>query len=186
MTNSKKQVFVFAGLAGSGKDSCTKYLSEKYGAKIFTFTTMLKDTADRFYLEFNRDNLIKISEALRGAFGQDILAKTLAKDVETSTVDMITISNARRIADIEYLSKMPGFVLIEVYADMKKRYERVKVRGEKTSDASQTYEEFVADHQRPTELSILELAKQATEHINNDGTLEQLHSQLDALVKKYS
>ncbi len=185
MTNSKKHVFVFVGLAGSGKNTCTGYLRDKYGADIFSFTTMLKDVISRFYLEFNRDNLIKLSESVRAAFGEDLLAKTMAKDVENASSNMIAIDNARRLADIKFLSQLPGFVLIEVTADIKVRYERVTKRLEKTSD-TQTFEQFVAEHQRPTELSILDLAKHATEHVNNDKNPEQLYAQVDELVKKYS
>ena len=92
---------------------------------------MLKDVVDRFYLEFNRDNLIKISEFVRGTFGEDIMAKTMARDVENSPARLVAIGNARRMADIKYLSLLPGFVLIEISADIKTRYERVKKRGEK-------------------------------------------------------
>ncbi len=176
---------MFVGLAGSGKNTCTGYLHDKYGADIFSFTTVLKDVTARFHLEFNRDNLIRMSEAVRTAFGEDILAKTMAKDVENTSSNMIAIDNARRLADIKYLSQLPGFVLIEVVADIKIRYERMHKRGEKTSD-TQTFEQFIVEHQRPTELSILELAKHATEHINNDGNQEQLCTQIDELVKKYS
>ncbi|OGH71311.1 MAG: hypothetical protein A3G00_03020 [Candidatus Magasanikbacteria bacterium RIFCSPLOWO2_12_FULL_43_12] len=185
MTNNKKHIFVFVGMAGSGKNTCTNYLHTKYAADIFSFTTMLKDVISRFYLEFNRDNLIKLSEAVRAIFGEDLLAKTMAKDVENASSNMIAIDNARRLADIKYLSQLPGFVLIEIAADMKTRFERISKRGEKTSDA-QTFEQFVAEHQRPTELSIFDLAKHATEHINNDGNSEQLYAQVDELVKKYS
>ena len=186
MTNSKQQIFVFAGQMGSGKDTCACYLAEKYGAQIFSFTNMLKDITDRFYLEFNRDNLIGISNAIRSTFGEDIMAKTMAKDVDKSQANMIAIGNARRLADIEYLSKLDGFVLTEISADIHTRYERTKIRGEKASDANQTYEKFVADHQQSTELSIIEVAKQATVHIDNNGTKDELYAQLDRLVKKHS
>jgi len=186
MTSSKKNIFVFVGPMGSGKDTCTGYLAEKYSAQIFSFTNMLKDVTDRFYLEFNRDNLIKISEAIRNTFSEDIMAKTIATDVAKSQANMITIGNARRLADIEYLSKMPGFVLIAISAEMHIRYERTKTRGEKASYATQTFEQFVADHERSTELSIAEVAKQATEQIDNNGTKEELCTQLDNLMKKYS
>lgn len=179
-------VFVFTGLPGSGKDSCLEYLRTKYQAKIYSFTTMLKDILDRLYLEFNRDNLIKLSENIRQTFGEYILAKTMARDVAKSPTNLIAIGNARRPADIQYLSTLPGFILIEVIADIKLRYERVNKRKEKTSDTQQTFDQFVADHQRSTELSILELAKQASEKIDNNGDLKRLREQLDALVKKYA
>lgn len=185
MTDNKKRVYVFVGLPGSGKDTCTKYLSEKYGASIFSFTTMLKDVVERFYLEFNRDNLIKISEFIRGVFGEDTMASTMAKDAEKSPAEIIAIGNARRMVDIKYLSQMDGFVLIEIFADIKTRYERSVKRGEKTSDATQTFEEFVAVHDRSTERTIPEVASHASERIDNNGTMEELYKQLDEIIIKY-
>ena len=181
----KNILLVFAGLPGSGKDTCLDYLKEKYNSKTYSFTDILKNAIDAFYLEFNRDNLIKISECIRETFGEDTLAKAMANKVKTENAQISAIGNARRPADIEYLSKIPGFVLIEIKAEMKTRYERVKTRGEKTSDAKQTFEQFKTDHQRSTELSILEIAKQATEHIDNNGSFDELYQQLDEIIKKY-
>jgi dephospho-CoA kinase len=180
--NDKNILLVFAGLPGSGKDTCLDYLKEKYDSKTYSFTDFLKDGLDSFFLEFNRDNLIKLSECIRETFGEDTLAKAMAEKVKTENATISAIGNARRPADIKYLSKIPGFVLIKIEADIKTRYERIKTRGEKTSDATQTFEQFEADHQRSTELSILEIAKQATEHINNDGNFDELHKQLDKLI----
>ena len=185
-TNKHKTVFVFTGLPGSGKDTCINYLKEKYQTKIYSFTDMLHDTLNRFHLEFNRDNLIKLSEIIRQTFGEDTMAKTLMQDVKKDPANFIAIGNARRLADVEYLSKLPGFVLIEISADIKKRFKRISSRNEKTSDAGQTFEEFEKTHQRSTEISILDLIKQATEHIDNNGSFEKLHVQLDGLVKKYT
>jgi len=179
-------IFVFTGLPGSGKDSCLEYLRTKYNAAVFSFTTMLKDILERLYLEFNRDNLIKLSETIRQTFGEDTLAKAMALNVAKAPTDLIAIGNARRLADIKYLSDIPGFVLIEVAADIKLRYERIKQRHEKENDATQTFEQFVADHERSTELSILELIKQTNEKIDNNGNLQSMHKQLDALVNKYA
>lgn len=182
----QKTVLVFCGSMASGKDTSAEYLKDKYDAGIYSFSTMLADALKRFYLDFNRDNLIKMSETIRGAFGEDIMAKTMAKDVENDVRNIIVVSNARRPADIEYLSRLPNFVLVEIFADPKTRYERLVGRSEKTDDSTKTFEQFMADHQRSTELSILEVAKQATEKIDNNGDFANLHKQLDAIVQKYA
>jgi len=184
MNENKKTILVFTGLPGSGKDTVIDYLKEKHGAIIFSFTTMLHETLNRFHLEFNRDNLIKLSEMIRQTFGEDIMAKTMKLDVEKDSSNFIAIGNARRMADIKYLSQLSGFVLIEISADIEKRFERVSKRHEKTSDTNQTFDDFKATHQRSTELSIIELSKQATKQIDNNGTLEKLYEQLDKIVEK--
>ncbi len=185
MTSNKKLVLVFAGLPGSGKDTCADYLHKKYGADIFSYTTVLNDLVGRLYLEKNRDNLIKMSECVREKFGDDILAKIIAKDIEKSPSNFIVISNARRVSDVKYASALPGYVLIKVVVDIKIRYERVHGRAQRADDHKKTFEEFEAEHQRSTELSIAELAAQATERVNNNGTPAELEKQLDALARKY-
>ncbi len=181
----KKIIFGFTGSIASGKDTAGDYLEKKHNGKNFSYSDMLGDVTKRFYLEFNRDNLIKVSEMIREKFGENIMAKTMAKDIEKDDHHITSISNIRRLADIEYLGKLPGFVLVSIEADLEVRYKRLTNRGEKTDDNNKTYEQFLEDHQRSTELSILEVVKQAKEKIDNNGSLEELHKQLDELVKKY-
>lgn len=182
---SDKLVIVFAGQMGSGKDSAAFYLRDKYGASIYSFSTMLEDALRRFYLEFNRNNLVKMSEMLRETFGDNIMAKTMAQDVEKDPNKLIVISNARRIADIEFLAKFPNYILSEIYADVETRYNRVNNRGQRPDDTTKTFEQFKEDQKRSTEISIAELLKQATEKIDNSGTPEEFHKQLDKLIEKY-
>lgn len=126
-----------------------------------------------------------MSECIREKFGEDTLAKAMAKKVINKGGNICAIGNARRLADVQYLSQIPGYVLIKIDADIKTRFERVKMRNEKESDATQTFEQFEADHKRSTEISILEIVKQATEKINNNGNFDQLYDQIDMIVKKY-
>ena len=182
----KRTILVFVGQISSGKDTACDYLTEKYNAKKYSFSDMLRDTLDRFHLDKNRDNYIKLSEIIRGTFGEETMAKTIAEDIKADNIDIKTIPNARRLADIKYLSKLPGFVLIEISADSKTRYNRLIERGEKSDDNTKTYEEFLEDNNRSTELSISDIAKQATEHIDNNGTLEELYSQVEKILNKYA
>jgi len=178
----EKKVIAITGLMSSGKGTAAEYLKEKYGASTYTFSTMLKDALSRFYLPNTRDNLIKISEWTRNTFGEDIMAQTMAKDVEKDTNTLIVIEGVRREADIEYLQKLPGYTLIEIVGDPKIRYERLTHRTEKADDQTKTYEQFLEDHKRSTEMSIIEVAKKANTKIDNNGNLEHLYSQLDAIV----
>lgn len=181
---TKKIILGFTGQLASGKGTVAKYYEEKYGASTYRFSTILRDLADRLYLPQSRDNLIKMSECVRATFGEDILAKAMAKDAEADKHELIVVEGIRRLADIEYLFKLPNFVLIEIFADPKTRYGRLIKRGENTDDKSKSYEEFLADHQRSTELSVLDVIKNANERIDNNGTIQSLYAQLDALIKK--
>lgn len=182
---NNKLIFGFTGLMVSGKGMSTKYLEEKHGADTFRYSTILRDILDRIYVEQSRDNLIKISEGVRGIFGENTLAKAIAGDVEGAAAELVIVEGIRRLADIEYLAKLPNFVLVEIFADSKVRHERLMKRGENTDDTTKTYEQFLSDHRRSTEITIPDVVKLATEHVNNNGTTEELYATLDALVARY-
>ncbi len=183
--STKKIILGFVGLPASGKGTVAQYYQKKYGASTYRFSTMLFDLIQRIHLETNRDNLIKMSEAIRSTFGEDTMTKVMAKDAENDKHNLIVIEGIRRMADIDYLSRLPNFILIEIFAEPRTRYERVIKRSEKADDKTKTFEQFMEDHKRSTEMSIPEVAQHATEHINNNETIENLYQQLDELIKKY-
>ena len=184
-TNDNKLVLGFVGLLSSGKGTAAKYLEKKYTADTYRFSTMLRDLCDRVYLEHSRDNLIKMSEAIRHTFGEETMARVMAHDAKNAKNNIVIVEGIRRMADIEYLSRLPNFVLIEIFAEPKIRYERLVKRNENPDDGAKTYKQFLADHQRSTEASIPEVAARATERIDNNGNIENLRGQLDKLVDKY-
>lgn len=181
----QKLILGFTGLPASGKGTAAKYLENKYHAGNFRYSTILRDLTRRLSLEENRDNLIRMSEIVRHEFGEDTLAKAIAKDAQQSEEKLIVVEGIRRMSDIEHLAKLPNFVLVEIFADIKTRYQRLKIRGENADDNTKTFEQFEADHQRTTEASIPEVAKHATERVDNNGSIENLYILLNNLVKKY-
>ncbi|MBD3311082.1 MAG: AAA family ATPase [Candidatus Magasanikbacteria bacterium] len=182
---TNKIILGFVGPLASGKGTSASYLKEKYAANTHRFSTMLRDMLDRIYLDKSRDNLIKMSEAIREKFGEDIMAKAMAGDAKKDPNNIVVIDGIRRPADIEYLSQNPDFILVAIDADIEKRYERIIKRGENADDKSKTFEEFQADHQRSTEVTIPGVMAEADENIDNNGSLQELYSQLDKLVNKY-
>jgi dephospho-CoA kinase len=182
----KKIILGFTGQMASGKGTAASYYRDNHSASTYTFSDMLKDALKRFHLEINRDHLIKVSEFVRNTFGEDTMARTMSLDVADDTHSLIIVEGIRREADIAYLHEMPGFVLVRIEADMETRYERLIARDEKADDSSKTFESFVADHERSTERSIMNIERQATEVIDNNGDLANLRAQLESLLHKYS
>ena len=181
-----KLILGFVGEMASGKGTVVSYIKEKYGGASYGFSTMLRDMLLRLYLPQTRDNMIDLSVWIRGHFGEDVMARTMANDIEKDPHDIVAVEGIRRPADIEYLKKLPGFHIIEIVTDERTRYDRLVKRAQNPGDAAKTLEEFQADSQKPTEVSIREVAKDATERVDNNGTVEELQQQLDALIKKYA
>ncbi len=178
-----KKILVFTGLPASGKGTAAKYLVEKYQAKSFRFSTIMRDLLDRLYLPQSRENMSHISIVLRQNFSEDIFAKVMAEDASRVEASVVVVDGARRLADVEYLGKLPGFRLVSIEAAMKIRYERLTKRGENPDDKNKTWEQFQEDHNLETELSIPALMAKADVVINNDGSLEDFYKQLDKLVE---
>ena len=107
----------------------------------------------------------------------------MAKDVEKANEDLISIDGIRRQADIECLKKIKGFILIQVQTSPKTRYKRLIDRNENKGDTNKSYEEFLADSKKEADADIPKVMKTADYAINNDGTLENLHNQIDKIVK---
>ena len=180
-----KHIIVLVGEIGSGKGTVADHIVAHYNASYHRFSSMLRDVARRLYLPESRDVLISVSEIVRSKFGEGTLANVMAKDVEYDDHELIIVDGARRMADVEYLSKLEGYHLIYVTTTIETRYERVKNRGEKVDEKNMSFEQFKKDNERSTEVSIHEVASYAEKTINNDGTLEQLHAQVEALLTEY-
>lgn len=181
---SQKIIIGFTGLMASGKDAAKKYLEEKYGAESFRFSSIMRDVLKRINVEMSRTNLSAVSLCLRQTFGEDLFAKVIASDAQNANSDIVAVDGVRRLADIAHLSKLDGFHLVAIEADPKIRHERLVKRGENVGESEKTYEQFIADHQAETELTIPEVMSKADLRINNNGNFEDLYKQIDELVAR--
>ncbi|NCB45169.1 MAG: hypothetical protein EOM59_21480 [Clostridia bacterium] len=82
------------------------------------------------------------------------------------------------------LKNLPNFFILAVDADSKLRYERMKARNENEGDSSKTYEDFLKDENAEADRQIPGVIKTADFLIENNGTLEELHRQIDKIIEK--
>lgn len=177
-----KKIIALVGQIASGKGLASDYLIQKHNAGYYRFSTILRDIMTRLHISHSRENLVKTSEMVRGTFGQDILAKVMAEDVENDTAEVVIIDGVRRIPDIKYLKKLDGFTLVHITTNERTRYERIINRGENDGEQELTFKQFQKDNHRSTETTIAEVAAQATITIENNTTTEELQTKLDELL----
>jgi len=177
-------VIGFVGQLSSGKDTVVDYVKDHYGAEVFGFSKILKEILVALDLEQTREEYVKISEILRENYGDDILSKVMAKRVLASSSEIIAVDGVRRESDFQYLKNNPDFYLVNVFASPETRYERLKKRTEKKDDQGKTWEEFLEDHKKSTEVTIEAVAEQADFQLDNNGTLEELFANMDEIMKK--
>ena len=175
----------FVGQMASGKGTAAAYLQRTHGATTFRFSTALRDVLDRLYLPQTRGNLQTLSQMLREGFDQELLSRVIAEDVRSADAPLIVIDGIRRTPDLARLSALEGFVLVHITADMQTRFERITQRTENVDDQSKTFAEFAQQHQAEAEIQIATIATQAQQVIDNNGSLEDLERQLDALVQTH-
>lgn len=180
---SKKIILGISGEIASGKDTVGKYLAEKYGALPLRFSQPLRDMLDRLYLEQNRENMSTLSLHLRRAFGEDTLSRVLLNDAEKSKEDFVVVDGVRRLPDIIHMETSEHFYFAYIEASSEKRYERLTQRRQNPDDATKTPIQFEKDAKLETELQIASLKERADFVINNDGTLEELHAQVDKMME---
>lgn len=179
---------IIIGLIGpmaSGKSTATDYIAKTYEAACYRFSDIMRDLLQRLYLPSSRDNLIQISIVLRQEFGNDLFAKTMAEDIKNDEKhEYIVVEGIRREEDIAYLKLLPNFHMIGITCEIKTRYYRLSSRHEKSDDQQKTYEDFVADHERETEKSIVPLMEKVEYLIHNNSSLQDFYKEIDATIKK--
>lgn len=178
-----KLVLGIIGEIAAGKTTVTDYLKTNYRAVTFRFSDSLRDVAKRLHLEETRGNLQNLSTALRQTFGDDLLSKIIAADARDAKNDLVIIEGIRRPSDVTYLKELPGFKMVYIKTDERTRFERLTERSENADDKSKTWEQFEADGKQESEQKIKEIAAKADITIDNNGTIEQLNNQLNALLK---
>ncbi len=178
-----KIILGVAGEMASGKGTVAKYLTEEKQGVSYRFSSILRDLVQRLYLDETRENLQTISTAVRENFGQDILCKVICQDVVNDQTEIIVIDGVRRIQDVEKLKNLKEFKLIYLEADLEKRFERIKKRGENSDDRTKTLEEFKKDHEREAEQEIKQLKNEADFIVDNNNSFENLYKQINNLLK---
>ncbi len=181
---NKKIIIGLTGQIACGKGVIKKFLIEKYKASDYRFSTILRDVLIRLDIEQSRENIQNMSTLLRQTFGEDILAKVMAKDAKKDDHHFIVIDGIRRMADIKYLREVDGFFLVSVEASEELRHQRVIERNENPGDDVKTFEDFIKDQNAESESQIPETMSNADFTINNNGTWDELWEQIHQLVKK--
>ncbi|MEI7452431.1 MAG: hypothetical protein WCK37_04505 [Candidatus Falkowbacteria bacterium] len=186
MAVPKKIIIGLTGKIACGKGITKKYIMSKYGdrAADYRFSTILRDVLNRLDVETGRENLQKISLALRTTFGDDLLAKAIAKDIVNDKHDIVIIDGIRRLNDIKYLRKIHGFILIRIVAEEKLRFLRVVFRNENKGDNEKTFDDFLNDEKAEAEMEIPRVMAKAEMEIYNEDTIIELERNIDKVINK--
>lgn len=191
-----KTPFAIIGYVGencSGKDTSVKFvemeLGHHYSIVHHRFSDILVDTLKIWHLPITRENLQKLSPAMRQAYGNDVLANAVEKRVLATEADIINLGGIRwKDADVPLFRRFPNNFLVYVTAPVEVRFERARLRsqqlGGRTSYIGEgdSLEKFLKAEKAITEIEIPEIGKLADFKIDNSGSLEELRSQVRKFI----
>ena len=123
MKTNKKIIIGLTGEICSGKGIIAKYLTDRYNASSYRFSSMLRDVLARLHLPISRKNMQLISTVIRQYFSQDIMAKIITKDVKNSKKNIIVVDGIRRMSN-----RLCTTLHVGVTADLKNR-KKLLLRG---------------------------------------------------------
>jgi len=181
---NKKIAIGLIGEKGSGKGTVSDYLVEKYGAVHYGTSKILRRTLEDLHLPITRDNLVKLALVLKEGYGPSVVIDSLIQDMDKNGSNILIADGIRMHGDVEPFKKKYGnrFFLVYVTADVRLRYERTKKRKEKDGEDKTTFEEFLSEESKLTEVSIHEIGKQANYTFDNSGTPEELKQKVDEMM----
>jgi len=183
MEKENKTIIGLLGETGSGKDTVCKIIENNFKkAGCFRFSETLTDALGLFLDEIKKEDQQWLASVLRDRFGEDIVARALAKKIKNSNKEVIVLNGMRVEEDFDFVKKLGGKV-VYIKLDIKKRWERVKKREEKDDD-NISYEKFVEIDKGRTEKQIRKLGEKADLVIENSGDVKELEKKVVKMIKK--
>lgn len=180
-------VIGIAGTIGAGKGEVVSFLKEQNGFSHISARHMWAQELEARGIPVNRDTMTVLANELRAEHGADYFVKRALK--EAGIQEDVVIESVRTVAEMELL-KQHGGVLLAVDAKREERFRRISGRGSALDDV--TFEDFVRQedtemaNEDPNKQNIAKVIAAADYTICNEGTLEELHAQIDFFLAKYT
>ena len=178
------------GTNGAGKGTVVDYLVEQKGFTHYSVREEITAEILRRGLEVNRPNLNEVATDLRKNNAPEYFTTVFLAQAERDGVTDAIIESIRNPKEAENIKAHGGFMLV-VDADEHIRYERITSRGSATDSVS--FEEFKAHEARemtsenpddPSYMDIGAVIRMADAVVENNGSLEELHAQVDAALAR--
>ena len=174
------------GTLGAGKGTVVEYLKSKGFEQYAVSDTFLVNEAVKRGLAPDRRARHDIANEFRAQGPTKLMEAVyeMARPAVEAGKDVF-IEPQHSIDEVRYIQSLGGKVF-SIDADIKIRYERIWKRASSKDQVSfEEFKSFEELEMRPTENTTNDLAgaiEVADYHLTNDGTLEELHAQIDTAL----
>jgi dCMP deaminase len=174
------------GTNGAGKTAVAEYLKSK-NFQFYSLSDEIREELAGQGKEATRANLIEAGNQLRAEYGPAVLAERIKARLRPDW--NYVIDSIRNPYEVRALRAARDFRLLHVDAPVELRYDRVRQRGGARTPAS--FEEFVELERQelasanPANQQLRATYELADLTVSNGGTLGELESQLDQIVRDW-
>lgn len=176
-------ILAFVGMPGAGKSAATAYLQEK-GIPLIRFGDITDEGLKEMNLPISPEYEEIFRENIRREHGMDAYAKKakpkIGKLLETYPV--IAIDGLYSWEEYVYLKKIfPQLQLVHVYAEPKKRYERIARRKVRPFTPEEASKRDIAEIEKLHKGGPIAIADYL---IENEKEISDLQEKIDDLLKR--
>ena len=177
------------GLTGSycaGKDTVAEYLVKERRYAHYSLSDVIREEMKKAGIDTTRENLISFGTKLRTENGNGVLAKKVLAKIDDSKNYCIT--SIRHPDEVKELQKNKRFVLINVDAPQKIRFERMLQRNR--AGDPKTFEDFVRLEKMESQSSgsgqqLVKTARLADiVFINDSNDMETMKTSVNEMLKQ--
>jgi len=177
----RMRVIGLVGRAGAGKDKVSEYMGRRFPS-VRMGEVVIEETRRRG-LEQTDENVGAVAVDLREREGMDAIAKRCVAKIQSLDSPTIVINGIRGGDEVRtFRSHFDDFVLVEVWAPERTRYERILYRSR--PDDVRSFEDFLERDRREGSWGLNEAISMAQHRICNDGSLTNLEDQTADLIRK--
>ncbi len=173
------------GTNGAGKGTVVEYVLNK-GFVHYSARGFLVEEIKRRGLPIDRSSMREVANDLRKIHTPSYVLEQLFIKAKENGGNAV-IESVRAVGEAEFLKSHKVF-LLAVDADRKSRYERSVVRASETDNVD--FDTWVIQEEREWnntakyDMNVPAVMKMADATITNNGSIEELHTQIDAVLKQ--
>jgi dephospho-CoA kinase len=175
------------GTIGAGKGTIVEYLVSQNHFLHFSVRDFLVEEIEKRKMPVNRDSMVIVANDLRATHSPSYITDQLFERAVKSGKNAV-IESIRAVGEIESLKKNNDFILFAVDADIRKRYERIRLRQSATDNID--FDTFVANEKRemtttdPTKQNLSECIKKADYVFTNDKDIIDLQRDVEKILNE--